>query len=128
MNKTFFLLSLAFFCGAIFYQISFADEIGPEDKILTSGGNCTPVLFEHRKHQKRVECNFCHHSVDDNGKRINYTGEFKAIKCKNCHNRDMDSKKFDSVKEVSHNLCRKCHQDESVKVSCPICHNYSNKL
>jgi len=91
MSKTIFfvLLSLVFFCGAIFYQTSVAVEIGPEEKILTSGGNCTPVLFEHRVHQKEVECDFCHHSVDNEGNRINYTEELKPVKCSTCHNKNM---------------------------------------
>jgi hypothetical protein len=116
-----------FFNGTIFYQISFAVDIGPEKIILSNGGLCTPVLLEHWAHQKMADCDFCHHSIDENGNRINFTDDVKAIKCSACHNHNMDSKKFNTVKKVGHSLCRKCHESKDKKSSCPTCHNYSNK-
>ena len=128
MSKTIlFLLSLAFFCGVIFSQIVFAVEIGPEKIILSNKGTCTPALFEHWTHQERAKCGFCHHSVDDDGNRVEYTEEIKTIKCSICHNSNMAGGNFNSVKKVGHSLCRKCHQSKNKKLSCSTCHNYPNK-
>ena len=127
-NTTLFILPcLMFFFGGKFSQVSFAVEVGPEKIILSNGGVYTLVQFEHWTHQEIAECGFCHHSVDDEGNRINYTEEIKAIKCSICHNSNMAGDKYNSVKKVGHSLCRKCHQSKSKKVSCPTCHNYSKK-
>jgi c(7)-type cytochrome triheme protein len=129
MSKTtlFILASLVFFCGVMFSKISFSVEIGPDKIILSNGGSCIPVLFEHWVHQEIAECGYCHHEVDDDGNRIDYTEEIKAIKCGSCHNSNMAKDDFNSVKKVGHSLCRKCHQSKDKKLSCPTCHNYSDK-
>ena len=126
-KKNLFLLSLAFFCGVMFPQISFAVDIGPEKIILSNGGRCTPALFEHWVHQEITECGYCHHSVDEKGNRVNYSEEIKTIKCSICHNTNMVGDNYNSVKKVGHSLCRKCHQSKNKKISCSTCHNYPNK-
>ena len=127
MSKTIlFLLSLVFFCGAIFHQISFAVENGPEKITLCDNGRVNRIQFDHWTHQEMTECGFCHHSVDDSGNRVNYSEEIETIKCANCHNSNLESKNFNSIKKVGHSLCRKCHQARGQKVSCPICHSLPN--
>lgn len=99
---------------------AFEVDIGPEEIILR-GRYEKPAFFPHRKHQGVATCTVCHHTRD----RI-----MTIDKCEPCHNnRATMNADLDSIRKVSHILCRDCHRKEvqkgrtSAPTACRGCHN-----
>lgn len=76
-----------------------------------------PVVFEHKKHQERVEgkCVTCHHTIKE--------GE-QPTACRDCHNKEGAKV---ALKDAFHKTCKDCHKKENeagkkAPVKCNECH------
>ncbi|MGI6656880.1 MAG: cytochrome c3 family protein [Desulfobulbus sp.] len=84
-----------------------------------------PVYFPHKEHQW-LECDVCHHSFDESGKRIAHDFDEKVPSCESCHNSKADDMPWHlgTVKRVGHYYCLPCHlHNGDVLGKCGTCHN-----
>ncbi len=110
--------------------LSTAATTGPEEIILKTEAAKKPAFFPHAVHQqnKGLTCGDCHHSKDNEGKRVDFNEEQEIKLCIQCHNaNDMENLKLNSFKLAAHRLCKDCHKakaKEGIKAptKCTGCH------
>lgn len=120
---------LAFCCAPCFIGVATAADKGPAEIILQStidpAKPAKPAQFPHGAHQARLECQSCHHSKGEDGKRISYVEGQKIEKCETCHNTKAGMPdKINTFKNAAHALCRDCHRKNNKPelVKCSACH------
>lgn len=103
-------------------------EKGPDEMILESTIDPAkapkPAIFPHGTHQARMECGTCHHGVDADGNRIEYTEGLGIEKCESCHNSTAAMPKtLSTFKNAAHAQCIGCHRDTDKELAkCTVCH------
>ncbi|MBN2342995.1 MAG: hypothetical protein JXX29_13075 [Deltaproteobacteria bacterium] len=73
---------------------------------LAKNGN---VSFSHSKHKAVTTCVKCHHNKEK--------GEMPPA-CRSCHGKGKGA----AFKDVSHKLCKNCHQQKDMSTGCTSCH------
>ncbi|HKL25540.1 MAG TPA: cytochrome c3 family protein [Desulfuromonadales bacterium] len=89
------------------WLFSTANAEGPEKFDLPAPAMGT-VSFQHELHQERVaDCETCHHKGVETGA------------CLECHE---ISKSAPQGKDLFHQVCRNCHQEQGGPTACAGCH------
>ncbi len=120
---------LAFGCAPCFIGDAKAADKGPTEIILQSTIDPAtppkPAQFPHGAHQARLECQSCHHSMGEDGKRLSYAEGQKIETCEACHNTKAGMPdKINTFRGASHALCLECHRKNNKPElkKCSTCH------
>lgn len=95
-----------------------AVDPGPADITMTDATSAKPkpAQFPHKAHQDAFGCAECHHSMDADGKKVDYVDGQAIGKCADCHNADklagrmMDKLDLGTLKGAGHGNCLECHK------------------
>ena len=102
-----------------------ASDTGPAEIVLKTPAAIKWAKFPHKKHQETFDCDECHHSRSDDGKKYPYVEGMKIKKCLTCHNKDeMNNTKLNNFKLIAHASCKECHKKnkDTAPTKCSGCH------
>lgn len=123
------IIAAVFFCFAMATGLvcSAAASNGPEEFTMQSPEAKKPAKFPHKKHQEKIKCEECHHTMTADGKKGPYVaGQEK--RCESCHNKDFKNPELNSLKAVGHARCKECHKkmeaagNKNAPTRCTGCH------
>ncbi|WP_035274441.1 cytochrome c3 family protein [Desulfogranum japonicum] len=109
-----------------------ADGQGPEEIILTPTIDIIkvpkPAYLPHHTHQW-LECDACHHTQAENGKKVEYIPGQAIQKCESCHNSKAGMpERVSTLKRAAHVLCMECHRQQDKELTkCGVCHTTTIK-
>ncbi len=101
---------LLFGCAALFIfslQV-FAQGNKKSPLAIFSNQERPAPRFDHSLHKDTIDCDKCHHIMDEDTNKIVYSKGEEAA-CTDCHSSKQNGNVF-SIREASHASCTKCHR------------------
>jgi hypothetical protein len=128
LNKVLACCVVTMFLVCGFTGFALAEGKGPESVTLVDANSKKPkpAVFPHWKHQEKLKCEECHHTMTADGKQGPYEAG-KEMKCAECHNSEKlagkmkDKLDLATLKGAGHGNCLECHKANK-NAKCTVCH------